>query len=147
MGGCGKTLSSAPPSPQTLSGCSSSLTSFPNCPWCHRGAGSTVPCSAQHYYYQAWAHHSLSGRLLGLSVQISLLCTRWGAFKVPSLSLQCHRDVISGLKPCLVDVCSSETSPKKWLLMQDNESALEPIVSVSKQQVLKHRQGLCTLTK
>lgn len=120
---------------------------IPKVPLVSQGCRIHSPCCVHCCYCLAWAQHCLCGRLLGLSAQISLLCTRWGAFKVPSLSLQSHRDMISGLKPCLVHVCSSETPPKKWLLMQDNESALEPIVSVSKQKVLKHRQSLNTLTQ
>lgn len=89
MGGCGNTLSSAPPSrPHTVSGYSSNLTSFPCCLWCHRDAESIVP--ALHITATAWHGHS-KAFMGGLSAQISLLCTRWGAFKVPSLSLKCQR--------------------------------------------------------
>lgn len=55
-GGCGNTLSSPSPSPQTVSGYSSSLTSFPKCPWCRRDAGSTVP--AVYIAATAWRGHS-----------------------------------------------------------------------------------------
>lgn len=66
-----------PPVPQTVCGYSSSLASFPNCPWCHRGAGSTVP--ALHTIPTAQSRHSwdLHGGCWG-SAQLLLLCTRQG---------------------------------------------------------------------
>ena len=112
--------------PQTVWGYSSGLASFPNRPWCRRGAGSAVPAlhiiaTAQDGYTTAFV-----GAAGALCPDPSPSQKTGDGGKHLVLPQKCCSDISSGLTPCLVEACSSETPPKSQVLMKDNGAALEP---------------------